>query len=356
MNHGGNIHKIANRLGRTTDELIDMSASINPLGPSKKAISSIKNNLSLSVHYPDPDALEMATAISDYYGIDPRKILCGNGSTELIFLLMRSLAPKTVLIAEPTFSEYTHATSLTGAKIKTITAKRSDGFMPDLTTMAASMSGADIAFLCNPGNPTGRLIERDSALKLIKSAHRQKCLLVVDEAFMDFCPHGSVIKEDNPYLIVLRSLTKFYALAGLRAGFGIFPSRIIKKMRQHREPWSINTLAQKAAVASLSDPAFAERTLKFIEAEKDFLYREFKRLGIIHYPSDANYFLLEFDKARRITQELESRNIIVRDCSNFKGLDRRHIRIAVRSRRENILLITALEQAMGREDYECRSS
>lgn len=356
MSHGGNIHEIAGRLGIAPDALIDMSASINPLGPSQKAISAIKNSLALSAYYPDPEAREMTQAIAAHYKVDPTNILCGNGSTELIFLLMRALAPKTVLLAEPTFSEYAHAAKVAGAKIKTVVAKRSDGYMPDLDALASAMPHVDIAFLCNPGNPTGRLIGRDEILKLIKSAHRHKCLLVVDEAFMDFCAHGSVIDLNNPYLIVLRSLTKFYALAGLRAGFGVFPTRIIRKLREHKEPWSCNTLAQKAAVAGLEDLAYRARTLRSIQAGRDFLEREFGRLGIRHYPSDANYFLLELDSAQSIIHELANRRIIVRDCSNFRGLDRRHIRIAIRSRKENTLLITALEQAMGREDYECRSS
>lgn len=354
MSHGGDIHRIL----RTRDsdvELIDFSASINPLGPSPNAVRAIKASLELSTHYPDPTAYDMTRAIARRHAIEPSRIVCGNGSTELIFLILRALKPKTVLIAEPAFSEYSHAATLAGARIKRIAAARKDGFLPDPDKFISAMKGVALAFLCNPANPTGTRLGRDAVLDIISAAKKAKCVLVVDEAFMDFCPQGSVIGHQNPYLIVLRSLTKFYALAGLRVGFGVFPKPSLDKIMKHKEPWSINTPAQHAAAASLDDTAYAARTLKYIAAEKAYLEAEFRRLSITFYPSAVNYYLLEIDEARRVLAELAARGLIVRDCSDFKGLDHRHIRVAVRTRRENSLLLSALGQALGKEDYGCRS-
>ncbi len=354
MSHGGNIHKAARERG--DGEIIDLSASINPLGPSPKARSAMRRALELCAHYPDPDSYEMTRAISSRYNIDPSRLLCGNGSTELIFLSVRALAPKTVLIAGPTFSEYAHAAAAAGARLKQVTAHRRDGYVPRPDAFIKAMSGTDMAFLCNPGNPTGTLIEREEVLRIVKAAEAARCMLVVDEAFMDFCPSGSVLDIESPYLAVIRSLTKFYALAGLRAGFGVFPQRMIRKLRLLKEPWSINTPAQMAAAASLADTNYIERTRRLIGTEKAYLESEFRRLSIRHYPSDVNYYLLEIADAKRVTTEIAARGIIVRDCSDFRGLDRRHIRVAVRTRRENALLIAGLGDATsGEEGYECRS-
>ena len=354
MSHGGNIHKAARARGYR--DIMDLSASINPLGQSTKARTAMRRGLELCGHYPDPDCYEMSQAIAKRYGIDTGRLICGNGSTELIFLTLRALRPKTVLIAEPTFSEYAHAARAAGAKIKTISAHRRDGYVPRPEAYIKAMSSADLAFLCNPGNPTGTLIKRDDMLRIIKAAEGMRCVLVVDEAFMDFCPEGSVMDVKSPSLIVIRSLTKFYALAGLRAGFGVFPTRLHKKVLALKEPWSINTPAQMAAAASVADTGYISRTLKLIRSEKAYLEAEFRRLSIRHYPSDANYYLLELDDAGRVATELASRGIIVRDCSDFRGLDHTHIRVAVRARAENALMIAALGDATGGEEgYECRS-
>jgi len=362
--HGGNIYRLAKELRVPEDEIIDFSASINPMGISKKVKDVIRKGLNSLVHYPDPDTALLREKIGQYHGIDPATIICGNGSTELIYLIARTLKPENVLIPAPTFSEYERACLTASDKLQVTSykLKREDNFAlnPDefnslLVTPRSSLS-VDMAFLCNPNNPTGKLLKKADVLKIADAAREFKCYLVVDEAFIDFCPEESVIKgvQHNPYLIVLRSMTKFYALSGLRVGYGVFSPNIIEKAKKFKEPWTLNTLAQKAAMAALKDKDYSRQTIKLLKEEKDFLEKGFRKMGIKFYPSDANFYLLKIPFLERgrwgepdyngMVIALQKKGILVRDCSNFKGLDSSYIRVAVKSRRHNKILLKELSR------------
>jgi len=370
--HGGNIYRISEESGIPKERLMDFSASINPLGVSRMVQTEIKKEMKNLHNYPDTDTKELRDKIAEYHGIDPERILCGNGSTELIYLIPRALKPEKVLIPAPTFSEYERACRTTSYKlqVKSYKLRRENNFEINTDEFISAMEGrgsskrrtpngstelaevselkCNMAFLCNPNNPTGRLLTKDSVLKIADAAKRLKCYLVVDEAFIDFCPQESVIKhvEDNLYLIVLRSMTKFYALAGLRMGYGVFHQDVAKRIRAFKEPWTVNTLAQRAVIAALSDNAYVDESMKLNKNEKGFLEDGFKELGIKFFPSEANFYLLKINDAGRIYEALKKKGIIVRDCSNFRGLDNSYIRIAVKARRENETLINALRHAM----------
>ena len=257
-----------------------------------------------------------------------------------------------MLVTAPTFSEYEKACRISNrSKVKSYALKKEDDFDIDPYEFIAHMKGAmdsevkcDMAFLCNPNNPTGRLLGKSEVLKIADAARELKCYLVVDEAFIDFCSKVSVIREveENPYLIVLRSMTKFYALSGLRIGFGVFPQSIATLLKKYKEPWTVNTLAQEAVRASLGDTAYRKETLEMMKGEKKFMEKNFKRMSVCYVPSKANYYLLRIGNAQGIIPALEQKGILVRDCSNFNGLDDTYIRIAVRSRRENEILVKEL--------------
>jgi threonine-phosphate decarboxylase len=175
-----------------------------------------------------------------------------------------------------------------------------------------------------------------------------KCVLVVDEAFIDFIPEESVIGhvQDNPYLIVLRSMTKFYALTGLRIGYGVFPANLIPAITKFKEPWTVNNLAQKAAIAALQDSEYADKTQRLIKSEKEFLENSFNKMGIKYFPSYANFYLLRIMNGNHIVQKLREKGILVRNCSNFKGLDSTYIRMAVKSREHNRMLLAELQTCL----------
>jgi threonine-phosphate decarboxylase len=219
-----------------------------------------------------------------------------------------------------------------------------EGDNSELNAPATSPSCA-IAFLCNPNNPTGRLLSRHEIVKIGDAARDRKCYLVVDEAFIDFCPDGSVIKDaaGNPFLIVVRTMSHFYSLAGLRIGYGIFPQHLIRRLRVHREPWTVvNSLAQRAALTALKDKGYRKETSVLMAEEKRFIEKHFRKLGIEFFPSDTNYYLLKMRNAGEIARTLKKRGVLVRDCTDFKGLGNPYLRIAVKSHRENAVLMREL--------------
>jgi threonine-phosphate decarboxylase len=353
--HGGNIYKIAGELGLPEDRLIDFSASINPLGISKKVKEVIRKELNSLVNYPDPDTKMLRHRISEHYDIDPETILCGNGSTELIYLIPRALKPGQVLIPSPTFSEYERACRLgrgeVTSPVQSYELKEENKFRININSFISAMRGCEMAFLCNPNNPTGTLLGREEVLDIAGAAKRERCLLVVDEAFIDFTPGESVMNDvrDNPYLIVLRSMTKFHALTGLRIGFAAFHKNLIGRVMDFKEPWTVNNLAQKAAMAALDDSDYIEKTYRLIAREKQYIEASLKKAGIEFFPSPANYYLLKTDRSKTggsnmIVSRLREKGILVRDCSSFRGLNNSYIRIAVKSRKHNSMLMKELAE------------
>jgi threonine-phosphate decarboxylase len=361
--HGGNIYSLAEELKIQERKVIDFSASINPLGVSKKVKAEIRKHLKYLHNYPDPEAKRLRKYLAQYHRIDPEMILCGNGSTELIYLIARALKPKNVLIPAPTFSEYERACKASGElRVMSYELKRENNFdinpdefisalrtpnsNPPFPPLLKGGEGGlcDMAFLCNPNNPTGRLLKKENVLKIAEAAKNLKCVLVVDEAFIDFCPEDTMINEvqNNPYLIVLRSMTKFYALSGLRIGYGVFPEHLIETLKRYKEPWTVNSLAQRAAVIALKDKVYRKETSRLMAEEKRFLEKDFKKLGIEFFQSDANFYLLKISNAHEIYKQLKKKGILVRDCSNFGGLDATYIRVAVKSRGENKILLREL--------------
>lgn len=343
--HGGNIYKAARELGLPESRIIDFSASINPLGISKGVKAVITRNLDGLVHYPDPDSDAFRRTVSRLHGIDPGSVLPGNGSTELIYLLPRALKPESVLIPSPTFSEYERACRAGNeSRVKRYELSKDDSFKISTGAFIDAMQGCDMAFLCNPNNPTGQTLHKKDVLTIADAARKIQCVLIVDEAFIDFAPEDSVIGhvKEYPNVIVLRSLTKFYALTGLRTGYGVLPNELLEKIREFKEPWTVNNLAQAAAVAALDDKKYKLETRELIAKEKEHLENTFQERGVIFFPSSVNFYLLKINRAGDLVSRLRGKGILVRNCSNFRGLDESYVRIAVRTRSQNELLIKEL--------------
>ncbi len=366
--HGGDVFYASCLTGIPVKDIMDFSASINPLGISGRALLAARGALDRVHHYPEPHAGGLAGKIAEMlcgssnFKIGPGQVIPGNGSTELIYLLPRALRPKTVLVHDPTFSEYERAARLSGARVRAVT-----GLCFRFERFADALRGADMAFLCNPNNPTGELLEKELVLELAREAKKARCHLVVDEAFIDFCPYESLADEaaggGNPYLVILRSMTKFHALTGLRVGYGIFGSaRTAAGILKFKEPWSINTPAVEAAIAALGDSDHAQKTLRFVEKERAFIARELEKAGVWFFnftkkthpiPSregmggsryGPNFFLIRLPDAEGFIGRLFRKGVLVRDCSNFKGFRKRQgfIRFAVKKRRENRLLLNEI--------------
>ena len=345
FSHGGNIYEVKREFKK---EVVDFSANINPLGLPPALKRALCEGFDKIRHYPDPRARDITKTIAKYWGISDENILLGNGSVELIYLIMSSYRPKTTLIPVPTFSEYERAAKMVNSRVQFLKLKEKEDFAFNWHYS----NKADISFICNPNNPTGNLILNKSK-SIEKLADK---LLVVDETFMDFLPNQGDYTliwkaAKKKKVAVLRTFTKFFSLPGLRIGYIVAHKEVINKLRQHQVPWSINSLAQIAAEKILNNKEYISKTYKVIEKERNFLWGELAKIGGLKlYPATANFLLIKIEKAgitsKSLKELLIKRGVLIRDCSNFRNLDNKYIRVAVRSRRENLKLLTALKEVI----------
>src|SRR5688572_26364606 len=251
LTHGGNVYQAAQEQRVPIERIIDFSASINPLGPPAAAFHTIRSAAKHIVHYPDPDCRELRLALAGKCGMDPDMILVGNGSTELIHLLPRTLGIKSALIIGPTFQEYERALMEAGSIVQYIHAKREQRFRPPvqdiLEQLSATRAKFDAVFLCNPNNPTGQVMNRKTLCSLAAAIERRQGWLIVDEAFVDYCQEQSIVSllKEHPRMLVLRSLTKFYAMPGLRIGYLLGERKVVGLLKDRQPPWSVNSVAQE---------------------------------------------------------------------------------------------------------------
>jgi threonine-phosphate decarboxylase len=351
--HGGNIYEAARRYGFAEKRIIDFSSNVNPLGPSSAAKRAAKKALSSIDRYPDPDMRELRRTIARYFGVKSEHVVCGNGSNGLIHLIPRVFRPRKALIPFPTFTEYSAAVEDAGGEVVPFPLREREGFRVDPIEMSFALKGVDMAFLCNPNNPTGQIIPKAEMLDIVRSALQQGVRLVVDEAFMDFIDADSIIKEavESSHLICLRAFTKFFGMPGLRIGYAVSDERTIAALRAGQEPWTVSIPAEHAAIAVLGDWAYINKTRRLIEKERDRLLSSFRILpGVETFPCSANFIFIKLTSMDGPTfiDKLGERGMLVRGCSSFPGLDGRHIRIAVRTGRENKRLIKAFRELLVR--------
>jgi L-threonine-O-3-phosphate decarboxylase len=336
--HGGNIAWAASLAGCSPHAILDFSASINPLGIPNSAIAALQSQQHRLTQYPDPSYRELRQAIATHHQIDPDWILPGNGSAELLTWASRDLAEldRTTLIT-PAFGDYTRALKTFGAKIHHLPIELFHTFSPP------SQSGL---LLNNPHNPTGQLFAVEAILPLLE----RLAIVVVDEAFMDFLPveqQQSLMTEvaKYPHVVILRSLTKFYSLPGLRFGYAIAHPDRLQRWQQWRDPWSVNVLAEVAAIAVLQDTAFQQQTYEWLAAARSALFSGLEGLpGLRPLPSVANYLLVKSDYSVVNLQKtlLKRHQILIRDCLSFAELGDRYFRVAVRTDAENQRLLEGL--------------
>ncbi len=260
--------------------------------------------------------------------------------------------PRRVLLAAPTFSEYERAARAAGAAVAYFPLAADDGFRLAPAAFAARLAGVDIAFLCNPNNPTGRLIGRDEAETVVAAAARAGTWVVVDESFLDFLPAAAAytcrpLLAAYSNLIVLQSLTKFYAIPGLRLGFLLAQAPVGDSLDRAKDPWNVNTLAQAAGVAALDDEAYRAASVAAVAVAREELAAALAALpGVRPFPASANFILarLEGATAPALRQAMLRDGILIRDCSNYPGLSPAYIRLAVKLPEQNAAVLAALEK------------
>lgn len=350
--HGGNIYHAAREQGCEPTDMLDFSASINPLGPSLRAIRALQQGLWAVRHYPDPDVHDLRRALAEHVGIDPLCFLIGNGSSELIYLLPAALSLKRALIVGPAFSEYARAITQWGGQCSYVQAERKDEYRPSiqkiLDCLGDHRAAVDAVFLCNPNSPTAQILNRYELLQVVQCAAKHGHWMVLDETFIEFCEDQSLSHEiaEHPRLLVLRSFTKFYGLPGLRIGYLVGHPHVIQQLQGHQPPWSVNALAQTAALAALKDRGHQRRSLAFMKEERERFSQALRALPGVHvFSSAANFLLLELPQTvpvPMVVETLRQSRILVRDCSDVPGLNARTIRVSINTTRDNNALIGAL--------------
>lgn len=367
--HGGNLAWAAALAGCSPEAILDFSASISPLGPPNSAIAAIHSQIGNLRHYPDPNYSELRLALSHFHQIPFEWILPGNGSAELLTLIGRELANLTATaLVTPAFGDYYRTLAAYNAKVLEFplflgnrewglgtgdkNENTSSSALSSLSPLSPSSSPSGL-LLNNPHNPTGRLFSREAILPYLE----EYALVVVDEAFMDFVsPEAEQsligVVQEYPNLVILRSLTKFYSLPGLRLGYAIAHPDRLAQWQSWRDPWPVNTLAAAAAMAALQDQEFQVQTWQWLPPARNQLFQGLAAIpGLQPLESAANFLLVESQISSLQLQQqlLQHHQILIRDCLSFKELGDRFFRVAVRSESDNQGLLTSLHLVMGDE-------
>ena len=348
--HGGEIWQIAEQKGLNVEDLVDFSSSINPLGPSPRALEAIEHEFKRLSLYPDSNSTALREALACHFGsITKNNVIVGNGSTELVYLFAEIFLRKgdVALVAVPTFGEYANAIVRMGGRPRYVNLSQNFQVEPDV--LVRKMDGAKAVFLCNPNNPTSRLIPHDTLIEVVENALEKEVVVFLDEDFIEFVDEEkehSLVNAVGKYsnVFVLRTFTKFYGLTGLRVGYGIADEETVDVFYRVKMPWNVNSLAQAAAAAALADDEHSRRTIEVVKEEKEFLSRELSRIrGFKVFPADTNFIFIDVRKsgftASKLREHMINQGVLVRDCSSFLGLDAYYVRVAIRTRKENERLL-----------------
>ncbi len=347
--HGGMNYAEPKAMGLSPESVLDFSVCTNPFMPPPRIKEMRLGDMAVG-QYPDSEATELKQRLSEISGMPAANILVGSGTTELIRLVVLTYFGKgdRVLILEPTYGEYEIASEVAGAELIKQKMRVEDNFMPKLEEIVGVIKEQRPrgVFICNPNNPTGKYLLRPDIEKLLEAIGGDG-LLVLDEAYVAFVgkswPSEGLISKGN--VVILRSMTKDYALAGLRLGYAMANQNIVDCLRRVCLPWNVNAVAQKVGAMVLEDASYLEQSKKKIRKAKDFLIAELSRLGLTSIPSEAHYFLVKVGNAREFRTALLKQGILVRDCTSF-GLPE-YIRIAPRTMPECRQLINAIRSLNG---------
>lgn len=352
LGHGANVDNMAKKFGKNENDIIDFSSNVNPHIISDLG-KYVLEGLEKSRSYPDINYTNLRNNISDYIKVDSELIIPGNGATEIIYLLMKSIKRR-LAILNPTFSEYGRGAKLNNLEIIDFHLKEENNFSIDLDEIQKNMDKFDSLFVCNPNNPNGKVKNLNELLDLMIENDK---LLIVDETFMEFVGEEekySLINkiEQTPNLFILKAVTKFFGMPGLRLGYGVTSNnQIIKNIYEYKEPWTINSFAENLSNYLFKDKEYINGSKDYYINERKFMLEELRKISRLKvYDTDTNFVLIKLDddEANSLKLELfEKYNILIRDASNFIGLDKSYIRVAIKSHNDNKVLIESLRKTLG---------
>ncbi len=356
VSHGGDVWGFARKFNIPLEKVLDFSGPINHLGPAPKAVEAVKENARLIRFYPDPNPVDLRQELAQYvgHGVASENIILGNGSIELIYMITEIFPqPFKAIIPVPSFTEYEKAALR--VRGEPVYVQLPPDFSLNLDEIKKAITPETrIVSICNPHSPSGLLYDRDTTLDLVEYCQKRNVIFSVDENYIEFAEKGeaeTLAGDAKKYenLFVIRSVTKFYGMPGIRFGYAIASESLIDTLQTVRQPWSINGLAECATLAAIKDTEFIENTKCTIAKEKaQFvqLLNEIKDLKVFH--SDANFLLVKILNPKltstKLREELGKEGLLIRDCCTFVGLDNSYFRLTVRSDEDNQRLVTALKE------------
>jgi threonine-phosphate decarboxylase len=360
--HGGNLREAREKYSR--EDFVDLSANINPFGPPRGVWQCLKDNLSEITHYPDPENKRLTQKLAERFELAPEQILIGNGAGELLFSLTLALQPKRVLIPIPGFSEYERAAQAAKAEIRYLTLgidgwdclprvdipKERQQFPP---LWQKALTGCELVYLNSPHNPTGSLLRPEQFRLILEIAKSQNCWILFDESFYEFLSEdqswtAKTFLKDNPKLLVLYSMTKFFSLPGIRLGALLAQPEVLTSLRKFRDPWSVNVLAEEAGLEVLEDDNYPEEVREKITESREIFYNNFKNAGLnslILHKTTVNFALIEVKTGRsaEVVKKLGALGVLVRNCDNYQGIEGQYIRVAIKDKKSMQRLIEGLK-------------
>lgn len=336
--HGGDIYR--NRVK------IDFSVNTNPFGIPGSVKAALTEAVGCCDRYPDIDAEELCSEIAKSKRLPRNYLVCGNGASELLMAAVHALKPRKVLLPVPSFFGYERAARAAGSEIVYVTLRKENGFAVDEAIFAQLTEDIDLLFLANPNNPVGNVIEPELLYQIADWCLAKHIRILLDECFVDFTGDGekySFLKEIGAYpnVLCVQAFTKLYAIPGVRLGYlACSDMKVIEEIHAGLPEWNVSVFAQKAGIAALREREFAEKSAAFVVKEREWLARELEKYGCEVFLSKSNFLL--FRSRLPLYEKLLKKEILIRDCSNFKGLTSGYYRISVKSHEENVLLLRAI--------------
>lgn len=356
--HGSDLKGISQYYGIPKESIINFGANVNPLGLSKKVQEQLRRNLDIICTYPERDYASLKNTIGKYCHASPDYIAVGNGSTELISLLIRIKQPKKTLILGPTYSEYARELSFSGSDQEYFYLKAENGFKPDMDGFLDELGkGYDFLILCNPNNPTSSAIKLNDMRRILKTCQEKQIFVMVDETYVEFAEDISQVTAvplacEFHNFMVIRGISKFFAAPGLRLGYAITRDLfLLEQLKELQIPWSLNSIGAFAGELLLSDSEYIQKTRSLILGERARLFEKLSLMkNITVYDAQANFILLQIHKENvgsiDVFEACIRKGMMIRDCTSFASLHGAYIRFCIMKPQDNTRLIQTLEKVL----------
>lgn len=353
--HGSDLEKIADYYHLNKEDIVLFGANVNPLGLSDQIKADLATHLDIISSYPDRDYTSLKKAISNYTGSSPEYIVVGNGSTELISLLINQRAPKKAMLLGPTYSEYARELNLVGGTMEYYNLKESENFKLNISDLIDKLQrDIDLLIICNPNNPTSSAITTHEMKEILNACHSLGIFVMIDETYIEFAPKGTTLSAiplvsefDN--FMVIRGVSKFFAAPGLRFGYGITSNQtFLQALLTHQNPWSLNSIGAYAGERMLKDENYIHKTWSLIDSERSRMCLELSKLDTVKiYPAYANFILVRILKegvtSFDVFEKAIHENMMIRDCSSFESLDGEYVRFCIMKPEENTRLLNVFQ-------------